>query len=103
MGINEELKGTAAKQSDWHSVRLVLGRLSNNTYEVHLNGSRVGFNVPVQKRGMNVDCVLMCTQPNVRGSHGSWQIDDILVSVVPLAVESIDKLATTWANLKLGQ
>ena len=103
LGINEELNGTAAKQGDWHSVRLVLGRLGNNTYEVHLNGSRVGFNIPVQKRGMNVDCVLMCTKPNVRGSQGGWQIDDILVSVVPLAVESVDKLATTWANLKLGQ
>ena len=86
LGINEELKGTAAKQGDWHNVRLVLGRLSNNTYEVHLNGSRVGFNIPVQKKGMSVDCVLMCTKPNARGSQGGWQVDDILVSVVPLAL-----------------
>ena len=52
---------------------------------------------------MNVDSVLMCTKPNSRGSQGGWQVDDILVSVVPLAVESVDKLATTWANLKLHQ
>ena len=103
LGINEDLNGTAAKQGDWHNVRLVLGRLSNNTYEVHLNGSRVGFNIPVQKKGMHVDCVLMCTKPNARGSTGEWHIDDIQVSIVPLAVESVDKLATTWANVKMGQ
>jgi hypothetical protein len=82
---------------------VVLGRLSNNTYEVHLNGSRVGFNIPVQNKEKHVDSVMMRTKPNARGSHGSWQIDDILVSVAPLAVESVDKLATTWANLKRGQ
>ena len=102
LGINEDLNGTAAKQGDWHSVRLVLGRLSNNTYEVHLNGSRVGFNIPVQKKGIHVDSVLMCTKPNARGSTGEWHIDDIHVSIVPLAVESVDKLATTWADLKLS-
>lgn len=103
LGINEDLNGTAAKQGDWHSVHLVLGRLSNNTYEVHLNGRRVGFNIPVQKKGIHVDSVLMCTKPNARGSTGEWHIDDMLVSVVPLAVESADKLATTWANVKIGQ
>ena len=103
LGINEDLEGTAAKQGNWHSVSVVLGRLSNNTYEVHLNGSRVGFNVPVQSKGMHVDSVLMATKPNARGSQGGWQIDDILVSIVPLAVESTDKLATTWAKLKRGQ
>ena len=103
LGIDDELTGSPAKQGNWHSVRLVLDRLSNDTYEVHLNGSRVGFNIPVQNKGTNVDSVMMCTKPNARGSQGGWQIDDILVSVVPLAVEPVDKLATTWANLKLGQ
>ena len=103
LGIDDELTGSPAKQGNWHSVRLVLGRLSNKTYEVHLNGSRVGFNIPVQNKGINVDSVMMCTKPNARGSQGGWQIDDILVSVVPLAVEPVDKLATTWASLKLGQ
>ena len=103
LGINDDLEGTAAKQGDWHSLSVVLGRLSNNTYEVHLNGSRVGFNIPVQNKEKHVDSVMMRTKPNARGSHGSWQIDDILVSVAPLAVESVDKLATTWANLKRGQ
>ncbi len=103
LGINDDLEGTAAKQGDWHSVRLALGRLSNNTYEVHLNGSRVGFNIPVQKKGIHVDSVLMCTKPNARGSTGEWQLDDILVSIVPLSVEPVDKLATTWARLKLSR
>ena len=42
LGINKDLNGWDAKLGEWHSVRVVLDRLSNNTYEIHLNGTRVG-------------------------------------------------------------
>jgi hypothetical protein len=103
LGINEDLNGWDAKPGEWHSVRMVLDRLSDKTYEVHLNGTRVGFRIPVLARGKNVDSVFMCTKPNARGSQGRWWIDDIIVSIVPLAVEPHGKLTTTWGKLKASQ
>ena len=103
LGIYEDLNGWDAKLGEWHSVRMVLDRLSDKTYEVHLNGTRVGFRIPLLAKGKNVDSVLIRTQPNARGSKGDWQIDDIVVSVVPLAVEPSEKLTTTWGKLKASQ
>jgi hypothetical protein len=101
-GDNEN-RGLPAEKGKWHSVRIVLDRIGDNTYDVYLNDSRVGLSIPILAKGETVNCVGMWTKPNKRGSLGDWFIDDLVVSVVPLAVEPFDRLATTWSKLKSGQ
>ncbi|MFC1715932.1 hypothetical protein ACFL6S_19840 [Candidatus Poribacteria bacterium] len=89
-----------AEKGQWHSVRIVLG---NNTYDVYLNDSPVELGIPLLANAQTVNCVTMWTKPNDRGSSGDWYIDDLIVSVLPFAVEPLERLITTWGKIKAGQ
>ena len=102
-GWNVENKGSPARTGQWHSARIVLDKPFDDTFDVYLNGNPVELRVPLLAKGQAVNCVLMSMQPNARGSKGEWHIDDLVVSVLPFAVEPLDRLITTWSKLKAGQ
>ena len=92
-------KALPAEKGKWHSVRIVLD-ITSKIYGVYLNDSRVGLKIPFLAKGQTIDCVGMWTKPNARGSVGDWFIDDLIVTVLPSAVEPLGKLSTTWGMLK---
>ena len=99
-GWDNEKRALPAAKSEWHSVRIMLG---DNTYDVYLNGAPVGLNIPLLAKAQAVNYVAMWTNPDDQGNTGEWYIDDLIVSTVPFAVEPLERVATTWGNLKAIQ
>ena len=100
---DDQKRALPAEKGKWHSARIVLNRAGRNTYNVHLNDSPVGLKVPFLAKGQTINCVGMWTKPNARGSMGDWFIDDLIVAVLPLAVEPFEKISTTWGTLKASR
>ena len=100
--VDGQKKVLPAEKGEWHSVRIVID-ITSKIYGVYLNDSRVGLKIPFLAKGQTIDCVGMWTKPNARGSVGDWFIDDLIVTVLPAAVEALGKLSTTWGTLKASR